>query len=254
MKATLSLKEGHLTLKWTRNFPDRPTIVFLHDALGSIPQWKDFPGRLAARCRCNGLVYERYGYGGASDAPRKRGLDYLEREAEVLLELVERLDLERPLLYGHSDGGTIALLAAARQPHGFRGLVTEAAHVLVEEITLAGIRKAVAAYENGALRSKLAFYHGERVDAVFRAWADTWLAPFFRAWNIETQLSSVVCPALVLQGEADEYGSEAQVAGIRRAVAGPAEVVLLEGLGHLPHKEDRDRVLDLAAGFIKRLL
>lgn len=235
--------------------PARPTLVFLHDSLGCIRLWRDFPARLAAATGCPALVYDRRGY-GQSDAfgPAPRTTGYLQAEVPVLCQLLDACQLPQVVLFGHSDGGSIALLAAAHYPGRVAAVVTEGAHVFVEELTLAGIRAAQEQYRSTNLPERLTRYHGQKTDAVFRAWADTWLAPDFRNWNIEAYLPRIQCPVLVLQGENDEYGTTAQVEAIARQVSGPAQAVLQSGAAHTPHKEAPDETLRLAADFVLGVL
>ncbi|MCC3156740.1 alpha/beta hydrolase [Hymenobacter sp. 15J16-1T3B] len=231
----------------------RPWLVFLHDSLGCIRLWRDFPARLALATGCHALVYDRRGYGQSTPfSGEPRGLDYLAAEAPVLHQLLDACQVDRAVLFGHSDGGSIALLAAARFPTRVAAVVTEGAHVFVEDLTLAGIRAAQAQYLTTNLPERLARYHGDKTDAVFRAWADTWLLPEFRDWNIESHLPRIGCPVLVLQGAADEYGTAAQVEAIARQVGGPAEAVLLPGAAHSPHKEAPHETLRLAVDFVRR--
>jgi pimeloyl-ACP methyl ester carboxylesterase len=232
-----------------------PTLVFLHDSLGCITLWRDFPARLAAATGLPALIYDRRGYGQSApfaEAPRTPA--YLAEEAPVLRQVLAACGVSRAILFGHSDGGSIALLAAAESPELVAGVITEGAHVFVEELTLAGIRAAREQYRRTNLPEKLARYHGAKTEAVFRAWADTWLAPSFRSWNIEAALPGIQCPVLVLQGQADEYGTAAQVEAIARQVSGLATAVLLAGAAHSPHKEAPDETLRLAADFARRLL
>ncbi|UYZ57863.1 alpha/beta fold hydrolase [Hymenobacter latericus] len=232
----------------------RPTLVFLHDSLGCIRLWRDFPARLAAATGCPALVYDRRGYGQSSAfADEARTNRYLEQEAPVLRQVLDACQLEQAILFGHSDGGSIALLAAALHPERVVGVITEGAHVFVEDLTLAGIRAAQQQYRSTNLPERLARYHGSKTDAVFRAWAGTWLAPAFRSWNIESYLPRVQCPLLVLQGEADEYGTAAQVQAIARQAGGPARSVLLPGAAHTPHKEAPTETLQLATDFVRQL-
>lgn len=235
--------------------PARPTLVFLHEGLGSIALWRDFPTRLCERLRLPGLVYDRWGHGQSEPLDRARDLRYLHDEAELFLPAVlETAGVVEPVLIGHSDGGTIALLYATRFPDRAAAVVTEAAHVFVEDLTVAGIQAAGRAFAESDLPVRLARYHGDRTDRLFRAWHDRWLSPDFRAWNIEAELATLTCPALVLQGAADQYGTPAQVEAIARAVAGPVETVLIPAVGHTPHQEAADEVLGLTATFLRRAL
>jgi pimeloyl-ACP methyl ester carboxylesterase len=223
---------------------NEPTLVFLHEALGSIGQWKSFPADLCAATGLPGFVYERWGFGHSdSKGPGPWPADYLLREAEALAEVLTNAHVERPILFGHSDGGTIALLFAAAFPDRAEVVIAEAAHVLVEEVTLSGIRDVVKIAADGRLKRGLARYHGARTEDVFSGWADTWLAPGFRDWNIVSLLQSIRRPLLVLQGASDQFGTELQVESIRTGVSGPVEAHLFPGLGHVPHLEDGRAVI-----------
>ena len=230
---------------------ERPTLVFLHDSLGCITVWRDFPDRLAAALGCDALVYDRRGYGTSSPfGPEPRRPGYLEDEADVLGRVLDACGVAEALPFGHSDGGSIALVAAARLPDRVRAVVTEGAHVFVEELTLAGIRAARESLRTTDLRERLWRHHGERTDGVTSAWIDVWLSPEFRGWNIERHLPDVRCPVLVLQGADDEYGTPAQVRAIAEGVAGPARAHLLPGVGHTPHRAAPDEVVRLATAFL----
>jgi pimeloyl-ACP methyl ester carboxylesterase len=231
--------------------PRRPTLVFLHDSLGCITVWRDFPERLAAALGCDALVYDRRGYGASSpfgSAPRTPR--YLEDEADVLARVLDACGVAEAVLFGHSDGGSIALVAAARFPERVRAVVTEGAHVLVEELTLAGIRAAREALRTTDLRERLRRHHGDRTDAVTAAWIDVWLSPAFRDWDITAYLPRIRCPVLALQGTDDEYGTPAQVRAIADGVAGPSRAELVPGVGHTPHRAAADAVLRTTVGFL----
>ena len=229
----------------------RPTLVFLHDSLGCITVWRDFPDRLAAALGCDALVYDRRGYGASSPfGPEPRTPGYLEDEADGLARVLEACGVEHAVLFGHSDGGSIALVAAARWPDTVRAVVTEGAHVFVEELTLSGIRDAREALRTTDLRERLRRHHGERTDAVTSAWIDVWLSPAFRDWNIERYLPSVRCPVLVLQGADDEYGTSDQVRAIAAGVSGSVRARLIPGVGHTPHRAAPDEVLRLTTAFL----
>jgi pimeloyl-ACP methyl ester carboxylesterase len=221
-----------------------PTLVFLHEALGSIGQWKGFPAALCTAAGLPGFVYERWGFGGSDRrGPGPWPAGYLANEAATLQEVLAEAGIERPVLFGHSDGGTIALLHAAAFPGRAEAVVSEAAHVLVEEVTIEGIRAAVASSKDGRLLRGLHRYHGEKTEDVFSGWADTWLAPGFRDWNIVETLSAIRRPLLVLQGTEDQFGTELQVDSICRAVSGPVEPCYFPGAGHVPHLESGEAVV-----------
>ena len=231
-----------------------PTLVFLHEGLGSIGQWRHFPAELCARVGLPGLVYERWGYGRSDPLGGPRPDDYLEREArDSLPEVLMACDiLDPPILFGHSDGASIALLFAAAYPARVRAAICEAAHVLIEQVCLTGIEAARGAYERGELRKALHRYHGANTELAFRGWCDTWLRPSRRRWNVEAELPHITCPTLIVQGMDDEYATRAQVDAIAAGVAGPREILWLPGCGHVPHHQARDIVLESAARFIKQ--
>ncbi len=231
----------------------KPLLVFLHEGLGCIGMWKEFPERLCAATGCTGLVYERQGYGLSSSQPAPRNIHYLHQFALVELPAVmERLAPGREhILVGHSDGGSIALIYAAARPQGLRAVISAAAHVFVEDITIEGIRTVLAAHSAGKMRA-LARYHGDKAQQVFSSWADTWLAPWFRRWNIEYLLPAIACPLLAMQGGDDHYGSGAQMDAIERSTPG-ARQLLLPGCGHSPHIEQPEATLQAMAAFINPL-
>ena len=229
-----------------------PAIVMLHEGLGSIALWKHFPQQVAQRTGCGVLVYSRYGNGASERLAEKRGVGYMHHEAHsVLPELLAKLEIERPILLGHSDGGSIALLYAAAFPDSPRALVLEAPHVFVEELSVASIAQAKVNYQTTNFRHKLARYHAH-VDATFWGWNDIWLDPAFRAWNIEDRLSSIRCPVLCIQGEQDEYGTRAQLEAIKLRVPG-TEIVMLSECKHTPHRDQREKTLEAVAEFVGRV-
>ncbi|MCP4117442.1 MAG: alpha/beta hydrolase [Desulfobacteraceae bacterium] len=233
---------------------DKPTLVFLHEGLGSIPHWGSFPSSLCAGTGCPGFLYERRGYGSSGRYTGEWPMDYLEEETEILQGVLHGCNVTNPVLIGHSDGGTIALLYAARHSDKLKGVITEAAHIFIEDVTLKGIREAVNVYETSGLKEKLARYHGDKTDAVFRRWANRWLDPAFRDWNVEACLSGITCPLMVIQGKDDEYATLAQVEGIASRVSGPVKPLIIEDCGHVPHHQARERVLKEMTRFIRETL
>jgi pimeloyl-ACP methyl ester carboxylesterase len=226
----------------------------LHEGLGCIEIWGDFPHAVCGATGCVGLVYDRRGYGGSDPYGGPWPLDYHLKESWVYLPgLLKYCDLDQVVLIGHSDGGTIGLLCAAGNSNRVCGLITEAAHIFVDTDTLAGIRNAVDAYETGDLKTLLDRYHGENTEEVFRRWADRWLSPDFFHWNIEAYLPEITCPLLALQGEDDEYGTAAQLQRIEEGVSGPVDAKLLPECGHFPHVQARKKVLDEMIRFIESL-
>lgn len=237
--------------EWHRRDGKKPVLVFLHEGLGSVAQWKDFPGLLCDRTGHAGFVFDRRGHGKSDPLGIPRRPEYLHEEAHRWLpDVLENQGIEKPVLIGHSDGGTIALLFAARFPEKVTAVITEAAHVFVEPVTLEGIRKAVDLYNGTDLEKRLAAYHGKNTAGVFHNWADTWLDPRFRTWNVEGDLADIRCPLLVIQGEDDEYGTPAQVEAIAGKTSGPADAWLIPRCGHIPHQQAREAVLLRMAGFI----
>ncbi|HEV2674798.1 MAG TPA: alpha/beta hydrolase [Aliidongia sp.] len=229
-----------------------PTIVMLHEGLGSVSLWKDFPARLAERTGCGVLNYSRYGHGASTVLGERRPVEYMHREGEVVLPAVlGHFGIERPILFGHSDGGSIALIHAGHRPDAVAGLILEAPHVFVEDLTVASIAGVKQVYETTDLAGKLRRYHQD-VDRTFWGWNDIWLDPRFKLWNIETYLPAIRCPILAIQGEDDEYGTRAQLQAI--ADATPAtEIAMLASCGHSPHRDQATAVLDRSAAFIERL-
>lgn len=220
-------------------------LVFLHEALGSISQWKSFPQDICNALQLNGIVYEREGYGNSSPLKSTRDEHYLHdyalKELPELLEIVLSPD-KQIILIGHSDGGTIALLYAAKFPNKVKAIVSMAAHVIVEEETLAGIQPAIDAFQAGKLDG-LKRFHGDKTQDLFDAWANTWNLPAFRTWNICKDIHAVIAPTLILQGKNDQYGTEKQVQLIAESIAGKSKSVIVDQCGHIPHLEQGTKVI-----------
>lgn len=231
----------------------RPVLVFLHEGLGCTAMWKDFPRRLCAATGCAGVVYDRLGYGQSSPLSGPRSIHYLHEYALLELpQVLARVVAGREyVLVGHSDGGTIALLHGAARPLALRGVITEAAHVFVEPVTLEGVRVARDAHGAGKMRG-LHKYHGDKAETIFHAWSDTWLEPWFAHWNIEYTLPSIECPVLAMQGRDDQYGSVAQLDAIASRVVNGRKLVV-DDCSHSPHLEQIDAVIDYMAEFIQPL-
>jgi len=238
------------TVRWDGD-PARPAIVMLHEGLGSVSLWRDFPQRMCERTGCTIVAYSRYGYGRSDVLREQREPDYMQHEGEVVLPaLLAQLEIERPILFGHSDGASIALVCAGANPDAVRALILEAPHVFVEEISVRSIAEARTAYATTDLPAKLARHHAD-ADATFAGWNDIWLDPRFRDWNIEAYAERVRCPVLLIQGEADEYGTTAQLDAIAGRVP-RAETLLVPGAGHSPHRDAPELVLDRIASFVAR--
>jgi pimeloyl-ACP methyl ester carboxylesterase len=228
------------------------TMVFLHEGLGSRAMWRDFPSRLCAALGMRGLVYSRPGYGKSTprDSEERWEPDFMHRQAhEVLPAFLDAVGIrDKAWLYGHSDGGSIALLFAARFPKRAAGLIVAAPHIFVEDLSVTSIERTRAAYLETDLRERLARYHDD-VDSAFWGWNDVWLAPPFRDWSIEDEISVIEAPVLAVQGIDDEYGTMAQVDGIARRVK-HVELLKLAGCGHSPHRDQPDAVIRAAVQFV----
>jgi pimeloyl-ACP methyl ester carboxylesterase len=231
----------------------KPTIVMLHEGLGSVSMWRDFPEQLAGITNCGVLAYSRYGY-GRSDALREpRTVEFMHHEAEIVLpDLLKQAGIEHPILLGHSDGASICILHAAAFPEIPRAVILEAPHVFVEEVTISSIAKIREEYGKSHLRAKLARHH-QHPDEMFHGWTDIWLNPSFRKWNIEQRLAEVRCPVLVFQGHGDEYGTAAQVAALERRVA-HHETLMLPNCGHSPHRDQPNATLEAIAKFVRKIV
>ncbi len=230
----------------------RPTLVFLHEGLGSVSMWREFPAWAAAATDCPAVVYSRYGYGRSDVLEAPFAVDYMHREAlETLPELLARLGIELPILVGHSDGASIALIYAGSRA-GVSGLVALAPHVFVEDISIRSIAEAKVAFETTDLPEKLARHHAD-VRKTFCSWNDIWLHADFRRWNIEAFLPGIRCPVLAIQGAEDEYGTMAQVEAIAGQVGGACEIVRLEGCGHSPHRDRPGETLAAISRFVATL-
>jgi pimeloyl-ACP methyl ester carboxylesterase/predicted kinase len=255
LEATFKILGQRLEYRWIGPGPgEAPTIVFLHEGLGSAGMWRDFPERLAEATGCGALVYSRRGYGASDPVAGPRPVRFMHDEAlHVLPAVLRRFALDEVVLFGHSDGASIALVCAGARREGVRALVLEAPHVFVEPVCVESIARIAAESERTGLRERLARHHGRNTDSMFRTWTDVWLRPEFRRWNIEEYLPAIEAPVLVIQGEDDEYGTVRQVDAVLAGVSGPAESLLLR-CGHSPHRDRPDEVLEAAARFIRRAL
>jgi pimeloyl-ACP methyl ester carboxylesterase len=228
-------------------------MVFLHEALGSVSLWREFPQRVADATGCEAVVYSRHGFGRSTSRPEPYSTAYMHDEALVWLPaLLDELGLDRPFLFGHSDGGSIALIAAGGLRRAFAGLVVLAPHVMVEPQALAGIEVAIAQYRTTDFPQRLARHHDD-ADTVFRRWPEIWLSPSHRSWNIEEYLSRIGCPVLAIQGEQDEYATMEQIERIARA-ARDVELLKLSGCGHSPHRDRPEAVIAATARLVGRVL
>lgn len=248
--------EGHrLELAWhgLRAPADAPTLVLLHEGLGCVAAWRDWPARLAAATGLRVLAYSRRGYGGSEGRSPPWPLTYMHEEAALLPAVLAAAGVDDAILVGHSDGGSIALIHAggAPDPH-LRGLVTLAAHVFREDESFAAISAARHAYLHGDLRPRLGKYH-HHVDDAFWGWCGAWLDPEFANWNLEPCLPGITAPTLVIQGDADPYGTLAQVDAIARGLSGPCTTLVLPGCGHAPWREREADTTAAILAFIRAL-
>lgn len=253
--------DGHrLAARWVRpetspapgsSADGAPPIVFLHEGLGSIGMWGDFPARLVAATGRPALLYDRYGHGGSDIVAEPRPVHFMEHEAwAVLPPLLEACGIETPILFAHSDGGTIALLYAARHP--VTALVTEAAHIFVDEMTRAGMAKVDGQWAKGVLPRYLEPFHGDRAEPMVQAWLTHWRSAWERGWRVDKHLDGVTAPLLAIQGSDDAYGLPAQLDGIVDAVSGPVEKLFIEDCGHIPHQQMPDLILETTVDFLRR--
>jgi len=230
--------------------PGRPALVFLHEGLGSIRQWRDFPMQVVKATGCSALVYNRYGYGQSDVLAEPRDAMFMHDEARTALpELLKTLRVANPVLIGHSDGASIALIHAG-SGHPVRGVVAAAPHTFMEELNTAAIESTIRSFETTDLPERLGKYHRD-VRKTFYGWADVWLSPQFRSWDIQAFLPGIRCPVMAIQGVDDPYGTMAQLDAIAAQVGGPCELVKLEHCGHSPHREQPQATLAAVARFVE---
>lgn len=253
----IEVADVHLEARWLAGKnDDSPVVIFLHEGLGCLDMWRDFPEKVVEQTGCHALVYSRQGYGRSDACSVPRPLTYMHIEAlEVLPRLLKVTQVDDYILVGHSDGGSISLIhAGGTSARGLRGIVTMAPHVFCEELTVKSIAEAGVAYGQTDLRNRLAAYHYDNVDRAFWGWNKAWLDPAFMAWNIEEFLPAIKLPQLLIQGEDDQYGTVAQVEAIKSRSGGSVEVALLADCGHSPYKEQAEQSLALISGFVNRLV
>jgi pimeloyl-ACP methyl ester carboxylesterase len=232
--------------------PNTPELVFLHEGLGSVSHWKDFPARVATATGCPVTVYSRYGNGNSDLLAEPRPVTYMHDEAlHSLPVLLRQLRIENPILIGHSDGGSIALIYSAAYNH-VRGLVLLAPHVFVEDLSVASIAEAKTKFETTNLPEKLARHHRDAA-RTFWGWNHIWLHPDFRRWNIEEYLSKIACPILAIQGRDDQYGTMAQVEAIQKQAGGQVEILALEDCRHSPQRDQPEATLEAIIAFVKKI-
>jgi pimeloyl-ACP methyl ester carboxylesterase len=242
---------------WHGPPPDQAaTLVLLHEGLGCVSLWRDFPRALAARTGYGVLVYSRPGYGKSDAAPRPARLAYMDQEAfEVLPAVLDRAGIRKAILVGHSDGASIATIyAGGVQDFRIRGLVLMAPHFFVEDLTIRSIVVAKETFEQGDLRERLKRHHGDNVDTAFRVWSAAWLDPGSRTWRIDDRVAHVRVPILIVQGADDQYGSVEQVTVAADSAYCPVETVVLPDCRHSPHLDQPEATLSAVAAFVHRVL
>ncbi|PZO65685.1 MAG: alpha/beta hydrolase [Pseudoxanthomonas suwonensis] len=259
---TLSIHEARVPLADGQVFvrtwqPAQPTsgipIVLLHDSLGSVAQWREFPLELAGSLQRAAIAYDRPGFGQSSVRADRPGLDFIDIEGQRLLPaLLDALQIDRCILFGHSVGGAMALVAAAHMPQRCAAVITESAQSAVEQRTLDGIRAAQAQFAQPGQLQRLQRWHGEKAQWVLDAWTQVWLDPAFRHWSLDAVLPQVLGPVLAIHGDRDEYGSQAFPQRIVAGVSGPAQLCLLPDCGHVPHRELPGDVLAAVAAFLSQ--
>src|ERR1700693_3693931 len=242
---------------WHGPAPEQaPTLVLLHEGLGSLAMWEEVPQKLAERTGYGVLVYSRPGYGNSDPAELPRPLTYMHEEASGILPAVlDQADVRKCILVGHSDGASIATIyTGSRQDFRVRGLVLMALHFFVEDLSIKSIADAKEAYEKGNLRERLQRFHGDNVDTAFHGWNDSWLAPGFRNWRVDEYLAHIRVPILIIQGAGDQYGTVAQLALAEQETYCPVETLLLDDCRHSPHVDQPDKTLAAIAEFAHHLL
>jgi len=232
--------------------PRRPTIVFLHEGLGSVAQWRGFPERVATAANCGAFVYSRFNNGASDAFGRPRSVSYMHDEARsVLPALLQAARIERPILFGHSDGASIALIFAGTYPRAAAGVVVEAPHLFVEDISLASIAAIRETYLATDFRARMGRYHRDPAAAFF-GWNDIWLHPAFAVWNIAGDLAALAVPVLAFQGVYDEYGTLAQLDALARF--GAVDRVMLAACGHAPHRDREGAVIERTRQWVEEVL
>jgi pimeloyl-ACP methyl ester carboxylesterase len=231
-----------------------PAIVMLHEGLGSVDTWGDFPRLLSERTGAGVFIYSRAGYGASPSVQARFPIDYIKQHAlHILPKILDAIDFHSGILLGHSDGASmVAAYAGNAADSQTRGLVLMAPHFFVEPETIAEIRNAREAFENKDLRQRLARYHKD-VDVAFRGWNDVWLDPAFFSFNLKEELAKIRVPMLIIRGDNDHYGTHGQVRMAKELCRCPLETLLMPDCGHIPHREKPEQTLDAIAAFYRRV-
>ncbi len=261
----LQLDSQKIEIQWHQNVPDNqngsknlPVLIFLHEGLGCVRMWKDFPAKLSRKTNCPALVFSRSGYGKSDPSPMPWKINFMHRQAlKTVPEIIKEAQIKNYILIGHSDGGSIGIIFAG-SPHikglkGLKGLITEAAHVFCEQITVRCIQQAKINYENHNLKQGLEKYHEKNTENAFYGWNDIWLSPKFIYWNIEKYLKKIKVPMLAIQGKDDQYGTKKQIESIKNRV-NKIETHMLNNCRHSPHNDQPDIVLNLMSQFVYKII
>ncbi len=255
MTQFLTIDATKIEIQWhNKEIQNRPWLIFLHEGLGCTAMWKDYPKRLARATGCPALVFSRPGYGKSDPCPLPWKTSFMHTQAkEILPKVLKAANIDQYILIGHSDGGSIGIIFAGSPPaKGLKAVITEAAHVFCEKLSVDSIARAKINYEQGDLKKGLEKYHGKNTDNAFYGWNDVWLNPKFMQWNIEKHLKQIKVPMLALQGKDDQYGTSKQLASIKKRVV-KVSTHLMDDCCHTPHFEQPQCTLDLMADFIKKL-
>jgi len=250
----ITTPEGKIFFRrWSPRFSTQPPIVLLHDSLGCVDLWHDFPRLLALNTHHPVIAYDRLGFGRSSIRHKLPGVNFISEEAENFFpKLREALDLTSFILFGHSVGGAMALMIAASHTSACNGVITEAAQAFVEKRTLAGIQQAKLGFQRPEQFDRLIKWHGDKAQWVLEAWTDIWLSDAFSTWSIAPFLGKVLCPVMAIHGDLDEFGSTAFPECISKGVHGLTQMIILENCGHVPHREQQQQIIQLVHSFIKR--
>jgi pimeloyl-ACP methyl ester carboxylesterase len=241
------------TRRWDVASTDRAPLILMHDSLGCVELWRDFPAELAHATGRPVIAYDRLGFGKSDPQTDRPAVSFIRDEAEVIFPALRRqLSLDRFVLFGHSVGGAMALATAALHGDTCEGVITEAAQTFVESRTVSGIRAAKQQFSHGQELARLERWHGERAAWVLDAWTGVWLSPEFASWSLDDLLPRIQCPVLAIHGDRDDYGTVEFPRHIARRVTGPVEMAILDDCGHVPHREKKEEVLRRVTSFLTR--
>jgi len=232
-------------------FQSKPVLIFLHEGLGTTESWGSFPYELSEMLNLPAMIYDRRGYGSSSPHRWVGNSNYLREEAFLLDKLIQKLGIKVPVLFGHSDGATIALIYGGLFPEKPAGIISVAAHTFLEQHTYNGVKKTIKLYETSRFKEKLVKRLGEKTDDVFYSWALTWASDSLAEWNIFEELGNITCPVLVIQGDNDQFGAEEQVLSITKRNRENSQSYIVSDCGHIPHVEKKEEMLEKCAEFVK---